>query len=242
MCRSCSACTELPNDPSLWSREAPLPPPRWFRNQLDPFAESVRAAARGELDRANDILNEVRSNDLRAWYYVHARWSGTKRFELLGRPAPVAVGPVEGQRMPNTAVQKFILERDGYRCRYCGIGVIPKNILFDFGDILATPAFRASTDSDRHGAVQAFRANFDHVTPANLGGSSDAENIVTCCWSCNYGKDRFTVDQIAMDDPRDRQPERFEWRGLIDVAPELADRARFAGKTRTGNSTPKHAS
>ena len=51
-----------------------------------------------------------------------------------------------------------VLERDGYRCVYCG---------------------RKSNDSI---------LEVDHVVPRSLGGSSDSTNLVTSCRDCNRGK------------------------------------------------------
>lgn len=51
-----------------------------------------------------------------------------------------------------------ILERDGYRCIYCG---------------------RTSADA----ALQV-----DHVLPRSLGGSDHSANLVTACFECNNGK------------------------------------------------------
>lgn len=51
-----------------------------------------------------------------------------------------------------------ILQRDKFRCRYCGVG--PDNAVL----------------------------HMDHVKPRSEGGSSDADNIVTACSLCNSGK------------------------------------------------------
>ena len=58
-----------------------------------------------------------------------------------------------------TAAVRFeVLQRDGFRCRYCG----------------ATPG-------EAHLRV-------DHVTPVSGGGTSDEGNLVTACERCNLGK------------------------------------------------------
>lgn len=51
-----------------------------------------------------------------------------------------------------------ILERDGYRCVYCG---------------------RSS---------QGVSLEVDHVIPRACGGSNDSTNLVTACFDCNHGK------------------------------------------------------
>jgi 5-methylcytosine-specific restriction endonuclease McrA len=49
-----------------------------------------------------------------------------------------------------------------------------------------------------------FVATLDHVVPLSLGGRTNESNLVTCCWSCNYGKANYTVEQIGIDNPLDR--------------------------------------
>lgn len=58
----------------------------------------------------------------------------------------------------NKALRIAILERDGYRCVYCG---------------------RTSADVE---------LQVDHVTPRATGGSDDATNLVAACFDCNNGK------------------------------------------------------
>ena len=36
---------------------------------------------------------------------------------------------------------------------------------------------------------------------------TDFGALVTCCWSCNYGKSNHTFEQIGLDDPLGRIPE-----------------------------------
>lgn len=52
-----------------------------------------------------------------------------------------------------------VFERDGYRCRYCGLEGSPDNPL-----------------------------HVDHVTAVANGGSNAEANLVTACRSCNLGK------------------------------------------------------
>jgi hypothetical protein len=58
-------------------------------------------------------------------------------------------------------VRYAVLERDGYRCRYCGA---------------------EATDAKLH---------VDHRMPVSKGGTNDFENLVTACSDCNLGKHAF---------------------------------------------------
>lgn len=86
-----------------------------------------------------------------------------------------------------------------------------------FMGVVGQEAFAAtgSTNASRHGAVLTFRANVDHVLPWQRGGWTHLENLVSACWPCNYGKDRYTLDELGLDDPRLRAPVLSDgWDGL----------------------------
>ena len=73
----------------------------------------------------------------------------------------------------------------------------------------AYPAGRR--DDDRHGLTLAARASLDHVNPHSAGGGSDDDNLVTACWSCQFGRGNDTIERLDLSDPRQRPP--------IDVLP-----------------------
>ena len=62
------------------------------------------------------------------------------------------------------AVKIQIYERDGYICQYCGLYCYESYI-------------------QNSGAV-----TIDHMLPVSAGGTSDIENLVTCCRECNMRK------------------------------------------------------
>ena len=59
----------------------------------------------------------------------------------------------------------IVLERDGFRCRYCG----------------------ATADQ--------VRLHVDHVIPIVKGGTNDLGNLVTACAPCNQGKAAMTLSE-----------------------------------------------
>jgi hypothetical protein len=77
------------------------------------------------------------------------------------------------QARERKAVQRkrrsLVLERDGHRCRYCGLGL-----------------------------ESGLRLEIDHVIPMSLGGSSELENLVTACANCNNKKQGRTPEQAGM--------------------------------------------
>jgi len=67
-----------------------------------------------------------------------------------------------GQR-PSGALRIRVMERDGYRCVYCG-----------------------ATSKEA-------RLQVDHIVPVARGGTSDSTNLVTACFDCNNGKSDHAV-------------------------------------------------
>lgn len=228
MCRGKQICTELGDQPNTWSKEAPLAPPAWFSEQLTAFSNAVRSAAAGEVTSARDQLRIIRSDDLRTWYVEHGKQAGFCRYPHLGRLQPeIAMSLPDPKRHPDRLMNEFVFKRDGYRCRYCTLRIIPKEVLEAFSKVVGVDAFcTTGTDLQRYGAALAFRAIADHVVPWSFGGRTDPDNLVTACWPCNFGKDRFTLGQIGLEDPRTRAVQAPDtWDGLVSLVPELQRRA-----------------
>lgn len=68
-------------------------------------------------------------------------------------------------RKPISKSLRFaVLNRDGFRCRYCGAG--PEGVTL----------------------------HIDHAVPVALGGTNDFDNLVTACIDCNLGKRTTVVE------------------------------------------------
>src|SRR5690349_4038553 len=120
MCRGKKICSELSDQPHVWSKQAPLLPPIWFSEQLTAFSNAVRSAAAGEVTRARTQLKIIRSNDLQIWFIEHGKQAGFCRSPHLSRlQSEIAKSPPDPKRRPNRLMNEFVFKRDGYRCRYC---------------------------------------------------------------------------------------------------------------------------
>lgn len=94
-----------------------------------------------------------------------------------------------GQRRPMSTRLRFaILERDGFRCRYCGARAPDVEL------------------------------EVDHIVSVNDGGANDETNLTAACFRCNRGKKAqsqpkfarlaelwFQLDRLAVDEQAVRQ-------------------------------------
>lgn len=222
MCRGKKICSELGNNPDLWDKHSPLPPPDWFKGEIELFQKAVTKASTGNIQESTTILQTIKSDALRNWYVEHGQISGNTRNRVLAtaKPKPLTT-TLDKVRSPDNFA-KAVFERDNYSCRYCGMNVIPKSVFKLYRQLVGIQLFRdTGTNSERHGIILAFRANVDHVIPHKLGGRTDMENLVTSCWSCNYGKSSYTIEQLGLTHPRKRIQKSSNWDGLTSLSEGL---------------------
>jgi len=220
MCKKpLTVCLLLGDDPSKWSKHSPLPPPGWFFESLNYFSESVQFLSKGESQKALNLLQKTRESEIRDFFVLHGQQSAYFRFQGIAKSkVDPKVSGIVNPRM-DSSIELEIFKRDKYCCRYCGIGVIHKKLLKDYALAIGLENFPiGSTNATRHGVVLGFQAVVDHVHPYSDGGQTDATNLVTSCWSCNYGKSNYTVAELGLDDPRERDPVGIPgWNGRTDI-------------------------
>lgn len=218
MCRQSAFCVSLGDEPSAWSTSVPLPPPTWFEEQALLFRDAAEKAANGERDRAVQILRTIKSDEMRAWFDEHGQMSGWHRVKRLGIPAPRVSPQIFDTVRSPARYEKFVFERDFYTCRYCGLRLISKGTLTAFEHAVTASEFRTQgTNAQQHGVVHAFKIVADHVVPFKRGGRTSPHNLVSSCPACNYGKYNYTLEQLGINDPRDRPPVKSDWNGLTSL-------------------------
>jgi hypothetical protein len=190
------------------------------------LAACIRLATT-DVEAAMEALKLIENQRIREWCVEHGQMSGIARHRMLGRPAAHVSTVASALRDPSPTLATQVLQRDGYHCRYCGLAVIPRDVLVAFGKLVGGHSFPTGRrNEDRHGAALAAWAQVDHVVPYRLGGATMPENLVTACWACNYGKDRFTLEQLGLSDPRERPPVATPWDGLSFLVATLRDLRR----------------
>ncbi|MHB8585245.1 MAG: HNH endonuclease [Thermoplasmatota archaeon] len=231
MCRGARTCQSLGDDPSKWSKESPLPPPPWFDDQVLLFKESAQALASGDLDHARRALAAIRDHDLRTWYIECGQNSGRFRERALRARVEATSsnhqeGPAKKRVDPGLRrIEGRVFERDHYTCRYCGSKLVAKELLGAFHDVIGDHGFpHGATNIGTHGIYLGFQAIADHVVPWQRGGATSMENLVACCWSCNYGKGGWTLEQLGLVSPYLRPPVPSDWDGLVSLLDSMKKR------------------
>ncbi len=216
MCRGKKQCVELGTDISLWNKKSPLQPPKWFNNEIKLFEIAFELALQNKIRESIDILSKIRDLDLRSWYVEHGQLSGRFRNRELEIKIQKSKNILLDKLRSPDKYRKEVFERDNYTCQYCGGKVIQKEIFKKYENLVGKKYFRATgTNAERHGVVLAFRANADHVIPWPHGGKTNSKNLVTSCWSCNYGKSGYALKEIKLDNPRDNSFSNNDWNGLV---------------------------
>lgn len=170
-------------------------------NDLEPARHLVRKADIPRLfERANLVMN------------------GRDPHIQRRRPVASFSGTVKkaSARMPSDAATVNLFARDGWHCRFCNCCVIPPKVRAAMRDVLPG-AIPWSEIEGFHGAFYALSASVDHVVPYSAGGDNDPENLVTACWSCQFGRGARSLEEVGLSDPRARPPIKDDWDGLTGL-------------------------
>jgi len=197
-------------------------PPIWFHQQLEIFANAVQLATMNDVSLALAELTTIRSQELQNWFIEHGQVSGRIRERHIAVAKQETTEPRDLRNIP-TKLENAVLQRDNFRCRYCSLPLVAKSVLHAFSKLMGPEAFCSlGSNLERHGIALVFRANVDHVVPWNQGGLTDVNNLVSACQCCNYGKASFTLEQIGIDDPRNRlASDRDSWDGSTSFLQRL---------------------
>lgn len=194
-------------------------PPAWFQEEFGRFRRAIELAAAGDVERSRRLVQEVRGDDLRTWYVVHGQNSGGFRSRYYRVQAKIT--DIGMRSAPPASMVVATYQRDHYTCRYCGQRLFPIEVLRAYEGVVGIEYFTATKKNASHGAALVFRATYDHVEPLNRGGRHSLDNLVAACYSCNFGKRDFTLEQLGLDDPRSRPVASDDWDGLVSLLPKL---------------------
>ena len=192
------------------------PIPQIFQS-WDFLNHAVDAHLAGERQRANAFFKNA---DMRpVWEWLNPGWARPDLNVVVHNPPGDTQEVSKDLRDPDRniapSIRAAVLQRDGYRCRYCGIPVVHADIRK-----LARRLYPDAVPWDQfdpkmqHAGFACLWLQFDHVVPHSHGGRSSSDNVVVSCALCNYGKDKYTLCQLDVADPRQTPPVSTTWNGL----------------------------
>ena len=193
--------------------------------------QSASAYLRGEVGSAASLLAAANRVELREFALDCMGPEAAKLKRETERDAAFP-NKKSGLRMPSLPEQRAILERDGYRCRFCETRVIGLGVRSLLSRAFPDEVPWPRADREKHGAFLAFNATVDHVVPHARGGSNDARNLVTACWPCNFTREDLLLQELGIADPFAFPAVQDSWDGLS----RLLSRPRPA-KPKTSSAT-----
>ncbi len=228
MCKEKRVCSKVATDPSHWERHALLRLPSDYEAAAIPhLMRAAELASKNDLDQSREELAQTRVERVLNFLLEHPRTTGQSRLRVQNIQSPKgdAGGATPDRSRVGSPLEREVFERDHYLCRYCGVRVVPGSVFKAYSAVVGLDTFWAGRGVERrHVTVLAFRAYADHVDPRSKRGSTDLKNLVTACWSCNYGKRSYTLKELRLDDPRDRPPPReSDWAGLTEYLKPLKE-------------------
>jgi hypothetical protein len=207
---------------------------------------AVSAHLVGRRDLAEELIRLADMPAIREW--SESIWGPNKEHRTIraieGAPSSVSREQRIGGRMPSTEIKKALLERDGYHCRFCGIPVIRETIRRRIREVYPNALPWGRTNATQHAAFQAMWVQYDHILPHARGGDHSFNNMVVTCGPCNFGRMSYLLGEVALIDPRTRDPFSSTWDGLERfhaVRPEQRRSAKPTMPKASSNATRREA-
>ena len=198
---------------------SPLPYPKKFDEGIDRFVEAVKIAVSGEPERAREIVEAIDHEGMVKWYDETAQHVGSVRLSMFGGKAGKRSSG--GKRDMRLTRVRRIAARDGYLCGYCDIRVIEPEILRKIDTMLGGGVLhkRSTPRNNRsyHGIWLMTAVTLDHIEPLAKNHDDSDENLVTYCWSCNFGKYHYELVELGLRAPVSNRGRSTGWVGARDV-------------------------
>ena len=205
----------LTDDVSAWPKHCLIETPPEIREDIVRVVEAVEVA-RTNPQRAKSMVRGVNADAMKRWFIdvmlCSGFWRAERRnFTQVTRTKKLIRIPIPQKQL------EALFDRDGWHCRYCGIPIGGNRKHFKkFAKQIDMPELiQGRNDETRHGVYLMMMASHDHVDPHGRGGTDDLSNLVTACWPCQFGKYKFELFEIGLDDPRLRDSEDAgNWKGF----------------------------
>ncbi|HEV2810755.1 MAG TPA: HNH endonuclease signature motif containing protein [Acidimicrobiales bacterium] len=188
-------------------------PTEALHGAADVLRSAVDALVRSDESQATKELTQLEDAPFRTyWTAGGVEW---ERRHQSAAHLPPAVRRVA--RPIPAATRRAVGERDGWRCRYCGLRLIARDVITALNASFPALFPWGATDLTKHAAGLVLLYTPDHVVPWRAGGDNTPENLVAACGTCNYMKGSCLLEELDLADPRARQPVQDEWTGLSGI-------------------------
>ena len=204
---------------------------------------AVSAHLRGDRIAAEDTLRAADMPIIGEW--LDSLWLGPwappyralRKVEGLPPVLPKADRYVP--RDASSGMKRALVARDGHHCRLCGIPLIRAQVRKKLNQLYSDAArWTGQLAAQQHRGLQVMWLQYDHVVVHSRGGETSIDNLVVTCPACNFGRDRFTLEEVGLRDPRThiRMPSWEGWRAWQGLEQILPPREQFLGKeSRAGD-------
>ena len=218
-------CVALGEDSSRWSKHCPLELPTFFYDAVKNFTLAIDELVKGNRKESLEALRKCNSEAIGSFYIEHGQQSAYFRvsnWRQIRKENQYKKKFNLSPRNPTPKKSQEVFERDFYRCRYCSLPIIKANVFSEYSRIVGSDNFpNKRKNTERNGITLGLRGVADHVEPYASGAGTEMDNLVTSCYSCNFGKAGYTLEQIGIFDPRLKQPVNDGWLGLTEFLPTL---------------------
>lgn len=123
-------------------------------------------------------------------------------------------------------MKRALVARDGHHCRLCGIPLVRAEVRKKLTQLYPDAArWTGVKANEQHRGLQVMWLQYDHVVVHSRGGETSLKNLVVTCPGCNFGRDRFALEEVGLRDPRTHirrpsWPGWGNWMGLEQILPE----------------------
>ena len=194
----------LGRDCETWPKSCLITyPPELDRLKITSQIIAAVSAARTSLQASRRIIDSIDSNRLKRFFVDVAQHAGSWRFEHNPLREDKHESKPTKRSIPPRKQLLQLFSNDNYRCRYCGTPVVGDRKQFvALAERLSMPELVVTGGNEaRHGLYLTFRGSHDHRVSLAEGGTNDMENLLTACWPCQFGKFKYSLTDLGMDEP-----------------------------------------
>ena len=177
---------------------------------------AVSAHLAGDRATADGLIRQTNTPVIRN--YVESMWGVkspyVKVMSIPGSPPFLNKAQRIETRMPGTQIKRELIARDGYHCRFCGVPLVTVEVRKRMRAAYPEALPWGTTNTTQHAAFQAMWLQYDHILPHARGGANELDNLVIACAPCNYSRMNWTLEEVGLLDPPEREPVLSEWDGL----------------------------